>query len=131
MPLSYEQTQKAMNAALAKAAEMSIAVSVAVVDDKGFPAALVRMSGARAFTGDVAIGKAKTSALFGNASGRVAQNMPGAIFQAVNDATGGRAVAWQGAVPIKAGDDTIGAIGVSGSTSENDEIVAQAGSDAV
>ena len=131
MSLSYEQSQKALSAALAKAGEMSIAVSIAVVDDKGFPAALVRMNGARPFTSDVAIGKAKTSALFGNTSGRVAQNMPAAIAQAVNDATGGRAVFWQGAVPIKAGDDVIGAIGVSGSTSENDEIVAQAGADAM
>lgn len=131
MSLSYEQSQKALSAALAKAGEMSIAVSIAVVDDKGFPAALVRMNGARPFTSDVAIGKAKTSALFGNTSGRVAQNMPAAIAQAINDGTGGRAVFWQGAVPIKAGDDVIGAIGVSGSTSENDEIVAQAGADAM
>lgn len=131
MSLSYEQAERALQAALAKAKEMNITVSVAVVDDKGFPVALARMSGARAFTSDVAVGKAKASALFGDTSGRLAERMPAAIAQAVNQATGGRAIFWQGAVPLKAGDAVVGAIGASGSTSENDEIVSQAGADAL
>jgi uncharacterized protein GlcG (DUF336 family) len=129
MPLSFEQADRALQAALTKAREMNITVSVAVVDDKGFPVALARMTGARAFTSDVAVGKAKASALFGNTSGRLAETMPAAIAQAVNQATGGRAIFWQGAVPLRVGEELVGAIGTSGSTSENDEIVSQAGAD--
>jgi uncharacterized protein GlcG (DUF336 family) len=131
MSLTFEQAERAIKAAVARAGEMGIALAVAVVDDKGGPVALARMDGARYFTGEVAIGKAKASALFGNPSGRMAQNIPAAIANAVTDITGGRAIFWQGAVPIKAGNVLLGAIGASGSTSENDEIVSQAGADAV
>ncbi|MGH2585143.1 MAG: GlcG/HbpS family heme-binding protein [Dehalococcoidia bacterium] len=131
MPLTYEQAERALEAAVAKAVEMSIAVAIAVVDDKGGPVALARMNGARYFTGEVAIGKAKASALFGNPSGRMAQNIPPAIAGAVTEITGGRAIFWQGAVPIKSAGELVGAIGASGSTSENDEVVSQAGADAV
>lgn len=131
MALSYEQAMKALDAALAKAAEMGIAVAVAVVDEKGFPVALGRMDGARYFTSETATGKAKASALFGNSSGRLAQNVPGAIAQAASEATGGRAIFWQGAVPIRIGAELVGAIGASGSTSENDEVVSQAGANAL
>jgi uncharacterized protein GlcG (DUF336 family) len=131
MGLSYEQAERALKAAIAKAAEMNIAVAIAVVDDKGGPVALGRIDGARSFTGEVAIGKAKASALFGNPSGRLAQNVPAAIAGAVTEITGGRAIFWQGAVPIRSGGDLIGAIGASGSSSENDEIVSQAGADAI
>jgi uncharacterized protein GlcG (DUF336 family) len=70
MPLSLEQAERAVRAAIAKAKEMGITVTVAVVDDKGGPVALARMDGDRYFTGEVAIGKAKAAALFGNASDR-------------------------------------------------------------
>jgi uncharacterized protein GlcG (DUF336 family) len=131
MGLTYEQAERALKAAIAKANEMKIAVAIAVVDEKGGPLALGRMDGARSFTGEVAIGKAKASAIFGNTSGRLAQNLPAPIAGAVNEISGGRAIFWQGAVPIRSGDDVIGAIGASGSSSDNDEIVSQAGADVV
>lgn len=131
MVLTLAQAERAIQAAVTKAQEMEIAVAIAVVDDKGGPVALARMDGARYFTGEVAIGKAKASALFGNPSGRMAQNVPAPIAAAVTDITGGRAIFWQGAVPIKAAGTLLGAIGASGSSSENDEIVSQAGVDAI
>ena len=131
MPLTYEQAHRALEAALARAREMSVALSIAVVDEAGYPIALARMDGARPFTADVAVGKAKASAAFGGDSGTLAQRVPPAIAAAANQAIGGRAVFWQGAVPIKAGDQVLGAIGASGSTSENDEAVVRAGAEAL
>jgi glc operon protein GlcG len=131
MPLNLEQAERAVSTAVAKAKEMGIALSIAVVDASGAPIALARMDGVRAFTAEVAIGKAKASAIFGAPSGRLAERMPAAIAEAVNSTVGGRAVFWQGAVPIHSGGELAGAIGASGSTSENDEIAAQAGADAL
>jgi glc operon protein GlcG len=128
--LNYAAAQAALGAAIEKAREMNIAVAVAVVDDKGAPVALGRMDGARYFTSEVAMGKAKASAMFGRPSGRLAENVPDPIKAGAANATGGHPIFWQGAVPIMVDGSVAGAIGASGSSSENDEVVSQAGVDA-
>jgi uncharacterized protein GlcG (DUF336 family) len=128
--LNYAAAQAALAAALEKAREMNITVAVAVVDDKGAPVALGRMDGARYFTSEVATGKAKASAMFGRPSGRLAENVPDPIKAGASNATGGHPIFWQGAVPIMVDGSVAGAIGASGSSSENDEVVSQAGVDA-
>src|SRR5688500_3647577 len=100
MPVTYAQAQRALEAAVARAGELSITLSIAVVDEAGYPVALARMDGVRPFTAEVAIGKAKASAAFGSDSGALAQRLPPAITEAINQAIGGRAVFAQGAVPI-------------------------------
>ena len=128
--LNYTVAQAALKAALEKALEMNITVAVAVVDDKGAPVALGRMDGARYFTSEVAMGKAKASAMFGRPSGRLAENVPAPIQAGASNATGGHPIFWQGAVPIMVDGWVAGAIGASGSSSDNDEVVSQAGVDA-
>jgi glc operon protein GlcG len=128
--LNYSVAQAALSAAIEKAREMNITVAVAVVDDKGAPVALGRMDGARYFTSEVAMGKAKASAMFGRPSGRLAENVPDPIKAGASNATGGHPIFWQGAVPIMVDGSVAGAIGASGSSSENDEVVSQAGVDA-
>lgn len=38
---------------------------------------------------------------------------------------------WQGAVPLRRGNELIGGIGAGGASEEEDELVAQAGADAI
>ena len=131
MALSYEQTEKVLQAAMAKAGEMSRNLSFAVVDEKGFPIALARMQGAGAATADFALGKARTSALFGGTSGVISERLPEGIRSSLVAQHAGRIMFRQGAVPISVDGQNVGAIGGSGNTSEKDEEAAQAGADAV
>ena len=131
MALKTADADRAVRAAVEKATEMGISLAIAVVDQAGYPIAVTRMDGARGFTSDVAIGKAKVSALLGVPSARPAERMPAAIAHAINDSHGQRLVFWQGAVPITTNGETVGGIGASGSSSQNDEIAALAGAESL
>jgi uncharacterized protein GlcG (DUF336 family) len=77
----------------------------------------------------VAEAKASASAFMGRDSGALAafaSNAPG-IMSAVSARLGGRFAPHQGAVVIRDAGGVVGAIGVSGATSEEDEQIAKAG----
>ena len=57
----------------------------------------------------------------------MADSQPGGPLYQIEVSNGGL-ITFPGGLPIKSGDQIIGAIGVSGSTVENDHTVAQAGS---
>jgi uncharacterized protein GlcG (DUF336 family) len=103
-------------------------VNIAVVDTgpnlKGF----IRMDGALLGAIDVAIKKARTARLFEMESGSIGElSQPGGPLYNIEHSNGGL-IAFYGGVPIKSPDgEVIGAIGVSGSTVENDRAVALAG----
>ena len=104
-------------------------VSVAVVDRGGNLQAMVRDNGAGPHTADTAQRKAFTSATFGISSAefatRVASN-PGAAN--LKEITG--VIALGGALPIRAGSDLLGGIGVGGAPGgDKDEACAKAGID--
>lgn len=130
MPLTYERAEKAIQAAMVKSRELEASMAFAVMDIGGRPVAVARMTGAGALTSVIAQGKARVSAIFGAASGAVAERLPAGIQSSLVTKHGGDLVFWQGAVPIWEDDEVVGAIGASGSSSENDEIAAQAGVDA-
>ena len=114
-----------IQAALAKARELNVKISVAVCDTGGNLVALNRMDGAIAVSAMVAQGKAAASADFGRASGTLPADSP--VLQAVIAAHGGRILPAQGAVPVVKSSELVGAIGASGATAEQDEQCAQAG----
>ena len=102
-------------------------VAIAIVDDAGALFYLDRMDGAGAITAEVAIAKAKTSAITRRPSkfweDRIRErpaflNFPG-VLQI------------QGALPIMHQGECVGAIGVSGVQSQEDEQIAKAGLDAL
>jgi uncharacterized protein GlcG (DUF336 family) len=64
MQITAEQAERVMKASIAKAAELGISVCIAVLDSGGHLKAFHRMDGAWLGVIDVAIKKAKTSALF-------------------------------------------------------------------
>jgi uncharacterized protein GlcG (DUF336 family) len=85
------------------------------------------MDGARFYTADVARGKAMVSAIFGRPSATFAERAGSPVMQSINQMHQGRLVFGQGAVPITRGEDVIGAVGVSGGSSQQDEDLANAG----
>ncbi len=125
MALTLTAANRMVQAALAKAQELNVKVSVAVCDTGGNLVALNRMDGASAVSATVAQGKAAASAGFRRASGTLQADSP--VIQAVIAALGGRMLPARGAVPVVKSTELLGAIGASGATAEQDEQCAQAG----
>ena len=125
MALTLTEANRMVQAALAKAQELNVKISVAVCDTGGNLVALNRMDGASAVSATVAQGKAAASAGFGRASGTLQADSP--VIQAVIAALGGRMLPARGAVPVYKAGELVGAIGGSGATAEQDEQCAQAG----
>ena len=129
MAITLAEANRMVQAAVAKADELSVQVSIAVCDAGGNLLAFNRMQGASAVSATVAQGKAAASAGFGRASGTLQADSP--VIQSVIAIMGGRMLPAQGAVPVLKDGEVVGAIGGSGATSQQDEECAQAGSAAL
>ena len=130
--MKSDAARQMMEAARDKAAEIGKPVSVAIVDAGGSLMALDRLGDAPSATVVVAEGKAVASAVMGRDSGRLeamAQSLP-LIINSLMLRYEGRFVPAQGGVVVKSNGDVVGAVGVSGATSEEDESIARAGADA-
>src|SRR5215510_8704728 len=118
---------KAMAACKAEAEKNKWNVAIAIVDDGGYLLAFERMDGVAAVSAEVAIGKARTSAMTRRPSkffeDRVKERPAFANFPA--------GILVQGAVPVMVGNECVGAIGVSGVASHEDEQIAKAGAAAL
>ena len=130
--LSLEQAQAVVAAALAAAEEQGTKMDIAVVDAGGNLKAFARMDGAWLGSIDIATTKARTARYFDlptEALGELSQ--PGGPLYGIEVSNGGL-ITFPGGLPLKAEDGTvIGAIGVSGSTVEDDRAVAAAGAAAL
>ena len=108
-------------------------LTVSVVDDGGHLKAFKREDGpGAALRPQVATGKAFGAVGMGRSSralGAMAAERPHFVG-ALSDVAQGRLVPVPGGVLIKDGEEVIGAVGVSGDTSDNDEIAAVAGIEA-
>jgi uncharacterized protein GlcG (DUF336 family) len=132
-------TQKAIPAAMALTmAQVAIdtcrtngyAVSVSVVGRAGEMILQVRGDGTGPHTVENSFRKAYTARTFRQPSGDFAKRLKENPLLPLIHLT--NVVAAQGALPIKAGDDVIGAVGVSGAPGgEKDEVCAKAGIDKV
>lgn len=115
-----------MAAAKAEAGKNGWSVTIAIVDEAGVLLALERMDGAPPRSPDVAADKARTAAQF---------RRPSKAFQDILKERPEMArmpvLPVQGGVPVMAGSDCVGAIGVSGAQSHEDEQVAFAGAAAI
>ncbi len=129
MALTLVEAHRMIQAAIAKAEEIQVKLSVAVCDIGGNLIAFSRMDGSIVVSATVAQGKAAASAGFGRPSGALAADSP--VIQAVIAATGGRMLPARGAVPVYKAGEQVGAIGASGATAEQDEQCAQAGAAAL
>ena len=127
-----DAARRMMDAARDRATEIGKPVSVAIVDAGGMLVALERLNDAPSATVLVAEGKAVASAVMGRDSVRLeamAESLP-AIIDSLMMRYGGRFVPAQGGVVVRSDGAVVGAVGVSGATSEEDEAIARAGADA-
>ena len=132
--LTLEQAATIVDISLAKGREMGLnPLTVSVVDDGGHLKAFKREDGpGAALRPQIATGKAAGAVGMGRSSrrlGEMAAERPHFV-NALVGASQGRLVPVPGGVLIKDGDEIVGAVGVSGDTSDNDETVAVAGIEA-
>jgi len=127
MSLTLEQAEKIIAAGRQNAEAIGVKVCIAVVDARGDLIAFARMNGARFTTVAISQGKALASAFFGQPSGVLAERAGSPVFQSIIQMNQGRVVFGQGAMPITEDGQNVGAVGVSGATSQQDEDVAKAG----
>lgn len=132
MNITLEQAEKAISAAKEKSTAIDTKMNIAVVDAGANLVAFSRMDGAWLGSLDISIKKAKTARYFDMNSGAIGElSQPGGSLYNIEHSNNGL-ITFPGGVPIKnAQGEIIGAIGVSGSTVENDHTVAEAGASAI
>ena len=109
---------------VARADAEDVAVSVAVVDEAGSLVAFHRMQGAPRFSADFAIAKGRTSAAFSVPTSHLEalyKDRPAFAHSFVAQAN---YFLGRGGIPIFAGGELVGAIGVSGATAQGEETLA-------
>ena len=122
--LTLAAAEKIAAAAEIEAKKRNATVVIVVVDDGGYPLIIKRLDDTQVASVEVGMGKARTAAIFRRPSrdfeeqiknGRLASLvLPGAT-------------PLQGGLPLIVDGKTIGAIGVSGNTPQQDEDIAKAG----
>lgn len=120
--LTLDDAKKMMAAGEAEAIRNKWDVVIAILDDGAHLVALHRMDRARPGNPEVAIGKANTSAL----TLRSSKVWEDRVVGGRTSLLGMPFMPVQGGLPIIVNGDCLGAIGVSGVTSEQDEQVARA-----
>jgi uncharacterized protein GlcG (DUF336 family) len=128
MHVTIANAQTAIEAARKRADELGTKMCIAIVDSGANLKAFYRMDDAWVGSIDIAIKKAKTAVFFGMPTGLIgALSQPGGSLFGIEHSNDGL-ITFPGGLPIVDEDGVlVGAIGVSGSSVENDHAVAQAG----
>lgn len=118
---------QAVNAGLKKSNELDTKMNIAVVDRGGNLVAFAREDGAWVGSVDISIKKARTATFFDMPTEEIGKlSQPGESLYGIEHSNGGL-ITFPGGLPLTAPDGTIlGGVGVSGSTVENDRLVAEA-----
>ena len=125
-PISVENAKKVAAAALAEAVKNKWTMAVAVVDPNGDLVYYEKMDNTQLGSAKVSINKARSAALYKRPTKALQDALAGG-------GAGLRVLALEGAVPVEGGvpiladGKIIGAVGVSGDTSDHDGVCATAG----
>ncbi len=132
MNISLAQAEKIISVAKEKSVAIDTKMNIAIVDAGANLVAFARMDGAWLGSLDISIKKAKTARFFDMNTGIIGElSQPGGSLYHIEHSNNGL-ITFPGGVPIKnAAGEIIGAIGVSGSSVENDHTVAEAGALAI
>ena len=126
--VSLDDAQRVIQAGIAKANEIGSPSNIAVADAGGNLLAFARMQKAWLGSIDIAINKAFTSRAFDIATKQLAGfTQPGEEFYGIQTSNHGRVMIFAGGLPLKSGNEVVGAVGVSGDASDKDEVCAVAG----
>lgn len=128
MHVNSKDAETAIKAAIKRAQALGTQMCIAVVDSGANLKAFHRMDDAWVGSIDIATKKAKTAVFFGMPTGQIGQlSQPGGPLFGIEHSNDGL-ITFPGGLPIVDKDGVlVGAIGVSGSTVENDHAVALAG----
>ncbi len=131
MNITLSEAEQLVTAAKKKAAEINTKMDICVVDSGANLVAFARMDGAWIGSVDISIKKARTAAWFMMDTKSLSPLVqPGqALYQI--EASNGGLITFPGGVAVKRDGKVIGAIGVSGSTVDDDHTVAEAGAAAL
>lgn len=126
--LTTQTATAILDAAQKKAEALDIRQNIAVVDAGANLLAFRRMDGAWLGSIDIAITKAKTARYFNMPTGDIGElSQPGGSLYGIEHSNGGL-ISFPGGIPLKNIDgEVVGAVGVSGTTVEDDHAVAEAG----
>ena len=125
--VSLEAARKVIRAGQEKAHEIGQPMNIAVVDAGANLVAFERMEGAWIGSIDISINKAFTSRAFDIETGALAEHsQSGNQFFGIHASNRGRVMIFAGGVPLKHGDQVVGAVGASGGSGEQDQTVAAA-----
>jgi uncharacterized protein GlcG (DUF336 family) len=130
MSITNAQAKKVADAALKPARENQWTMVVAIVDTGGHLVFLEKLDQTQVGSVDIAIAKAKSSAIFKRSTKvfqeRLAKGGDGLLVLRLKDA-----IPVEGGLPIIVDGKLIGALGVSGGSSAEDEACAEAGAAAL
>ena len=126
--ITLSEAERVVDTALGKAREIGTLMNIAVVDAGGNLKAFRRMDGAWLGSIDIALKKARTARYFDLPTGDLGgMSQPGGPLFGIEVSNGGL-ITFPGGIPLRnTSGEVVGAIGVSGSTVDNDHAVAEAG----
>ncbi len=124
-PISLERAQGLVNAAVAEAKKRDWKMNVAVVDSGGNLVAFARMDGAQLASVEISQHKARASAVYRRETKAFEEGIQKAGFNYLITLDG--VIASRGGIPLVEGGRLVGAIGCSGGTGSQDEVVCKAG----
>ena len=128
MDLNLEEAKKVVEGAESKAKEIGVPMNIAVVDVGGNVVAFERMDKAWLGSIDIAMNKAYTAVAFNMTTedlGKASQ--PRESLFGIHASNKGKLIIFGGGIPLRKGDELVGAIGVSGGAVPQDIEVAEAG----
>ena len=128
--VNLDQARKALAAAIADARKQNLPMAVAVVDTAGQLVAFERMDNTQTASVGVAQDKAVSAAMYRRPT-KGFQDVLAAAGPGLRVLTLRNANAVEGGLPLFVDGKIIGAIGVSGGTSEQDGVVAKVGVEAL
>jgi glc operon protein GlcG len=124
--LTYEMAVQVIDAAEAEARKNNWNVTIVVTDAAGVPVMLRRLNGASPRSYDIAMRKAATVI-----ASKLTTAEYGAQLKAKTVTEVPNGITFAGGVPIMRGSELIGAVGTSGVTAAQDEIISKAGAGAI
>ncbi len=131
--LTLETARKILDAALAKSAELKLKpLVITILDARGAVKLTAAQDGTSLLRAEIAHGKAYGALAMGLGSRALFPRAQEQVYfiNAVNTIAKGALVPVPGGVLIQSGATLLGAVGVSGDTSDNDEACAVAGIEA-
>jgi glc operon protein GlcG len=121
-PISLERADSALAAAVGEAKNRAWKMNCAVVDSGGALVSFKRMDGAQLGSIEIAMHKARASAKFRRETKAFESGIQGGLNYLI---TLDDVIASRGGIPLVEGGKIIGAIGCSGGTGSQDEVVAK------